>query len=72
MFMGPWDQGGPWSADRDRRRPSLPEPGLDAGASIRTAASPAIPDAGKLPAGEDAADAERASCAPRRIGRCAT
>ena len=31
MFMGPWDQGGPWSPTRDRRRASLPEPGLDAG-----------------------------------------
>ena len=59
MFMGPWDQGGPWSPSgiggiaRFLHRawtlaldPHGPEPG--------------DPNAGRLPAGEDAAAAERA------------
>ena len=28
MFMGPWDQGGPWSPTGHRRRQQVPEPGL--------------------------------------------
>ena len=30
MFMGPWDQGGPWSPTGHRRRPQVPGPDLDA------------------------------------------
>jgi len=58
MFMGPWDQGGPWSSTgiggvhRFLNRIwtlALDPGGLEGG----------DPDAGKLPAGEDAAAAER-------------
>ena len=58
MFMGPWDQGGPWSSTgiggvhRFLNRVwtlALDPGGLEGG----------DPDAGKLPAGEDAAAAER-------------
>ena len=31
MFMGPWDQGGPWSPDRHRGRRPVPEPRVDRG-----------------------------------------
>ena len=31
MFMGPWDQGGPWSPTGHRRRPPLPAPRVDGG-----------------------------------------
>ena len=61
---GPVGPGRPVEPDRDRRRPSLPEPRLDGRRSTRTATSPAIPDAGRLPAGEtedDAAAAIRAA-----------
>ena len=59
MFMGPWDQGGAWSptgiggVHRFLNRVwtiALDPTGLE----------PGDPDAGKLPAGESAADAERA------------
>ena len=58
MFMGPWDQGGPWSSTgiggvhRFLNRVwtlALDPAGLEGG----------DPDSGKLPAGEDAAAAER-------------
>ena len=39
MFMGPWDQGGPWSPTGHRWRPPVPEPRLGAGAG------PALPGA---------------------------
>ena len=71
MFMGPWDQGGPWSptgiggVHRFLNRvwtlvldPHGREPG--------------DPDAGTLPAGETEADAAAARCAPPPTGRCAT
>jgi leucyl-tRNA synthetase len=59
MFMGPWDQGGPWSptgiggVHRFLNRVwtlTLDPHGIEGG----------DPDAGKLPSGEDAAAAERA------------
>ena len=59
MFMGPWDQGGPWSptgiggVHRFLNRVwtlTLDPHGIE----------PGDPDAGRLPAGEDAAAAERA------------
>ena len=46
--------------DRDRRRPPVPRTGSGRWPSIRTASSPATPTPGQLPAGEDAAAAERA------------
>ena len=58
MFMGPWDQGGPWSPTGiggvHRFLNRVWTLGLDP-----TGAEPGDPDAGKLPAGEDAAAAER-------------
>ena len=59
MFMGPWDQGGPWSSTGiggisrflGRVWTAVLDPaGVEAG----------DPDAGRLPAGDTAADAERA------------
>ena len=61
---GPVGPGRAVEPDRDRRRPPLPEPGLDAGRSIRTAASRATRTPGTLPAGETEADAARRH--PRR------
>ena len=71
MFMGPWDQGGPWSPTgiggvhkflhrvwTIAPRPARPR-------------APATRRRGELPAGEDEHDA-RTACAPPRTGRCAT
>ena len=71
MFMGPWDQGGPWSptgiggVHRFLNRvwtlaidPHGREPG--------------DPDAGSLPAGETEADGPRRRFGAPRTGRCAT
>ena len=68
MFMGPWDQGGPWSPTGHRGRAPLPAPGLDG------RARPARPRGRAtrrrpLPDGEDLAAAERA-LRGRPIGRC--
>ena len=62
---GPVGPGRPVEPDRDRRRPSLPEPRLDRWSSIRTGSEPGDPDAGTLPAGETEADAVRAIRARR-------
>jgi leucyl-tRNA synthetase len=59
MFMGPWDQGGPWSPTGiggvsrflNRVWTAVLDP---------TGVEPGDPDAGRLPPGESAADAERA------------
>ena len=71
MFMGPWDQGGPWSptgiggVHRFLNRvwtlvldPHGQEPG--------------DPDAGTLPAGETDDATPRRASEPPRTGRCAT
>ena len=55
MFMGPWDQGGPWSPTGHRRRAPVPEPRLDG------RARPARPRAGR--------SATRARCPPARTRR---
>ena len=71
MFMGPWDQGGPWSptgiegVHRFLRRVwtvVLDPHGVE----------PGDRDAGELPAGESEHDARLARCARRPTGRCAT
>ena len=70
MFMGPWDQGGPWSATGiggvhqflNRVWTVTLDP---------HGREPGDPDAGRLPPGESAADAAPRSVPPR-IGRCAT
>jgi len=59
MFMGPWDQGGPWSPTGiggiARFLHRVWTAALDP-----TGMEPGDPDAGKLPAGEDLTAAERA------------
>ncbi len=35
MFIGPWDQGGPWNPTGHRRHASLARPGLGRGAAVR-------------------------------------
>ena len=71
MFMGPWDQGGPWSptgiggVHRFLNRVwtlALDPHGRE----------PGDPDAGKLPAGEDEAARRGGARAPPPTGRCAT
>ncbi len=58
MFMGPWDQGGPWSPSgiggMSRFLNRVWTLALDAAGR-----EPGDPDSGSLPAGEDAATAER-------------
>ena len=56
---GPVGPGRAVEPDRDRRRPSLPEPGLDAASLDPHGREPGDPDAGALPAGESEADARR-------------
>ena len=63
MFMGPWDQGGPWSPTGIGGVAPVPEPRLDAWRSTRTAAMPGDPTAA-------AARPARPRPPPRR--RCAS
>ena len=69
MFMGPWDQGGPWSPTGiggvHRFLSRVWTLALDPHGT-----EPGDPDAGRLPAGQDAAAAARRS-GWRRTGRCA-
>ena len=71
MFMGPWDQGGPWSPTGIGGRASLPEPGLDGGPRPARAGG-GRPRCRQAAAGRDDRTTRRAPCAPRRTGRCAT
>ena len=68
---GPVGPGRPVEPDRDRRRPSLPEPRLDGRRSTRTGGSPAIPTRASCRPARTRPTAEPGS-APPRTGPCAT
>ena len=71
MFMGPWDQGGPWSAGGHRRRQRSSSTACGRSPWTRTAASPATRPAARCrPARRSTTRAT--GCAPPPTGRCAT
>ena len=57
MFMGPWDQGGPWSPTGIERRRTSSCTASGRSPSTRTAATPGDQTGGALPAGESEHDA---------------
>ena len=71
MFMGPWDQGGPWSPTRHRRRREVPQPGVDDRDRPARPRERRRQSSGQLPEGETSARPATA-CAPPPTGRCAT
>ena len=68
MFMGPWDQGGPWIPDRHRGRRPVPEPRLDGGPR---SARQRCGQRARSPVSRSRQPPRR-SCASRRTARCAT
>ena len=72
MFMGPWDQGGPWSPTGTRGRAPLPEPGLDDRRWTRMVARPVTPSRGRLPAGQTEVEAAGSAAFGGPSTRCAT
>ena len=70
MFMGPWDQGGPWSASGISGRASS-STGCGRSSSTRTAASRATRPAARCRRARTK-PTPVTGCAPPPIGRCAT
>ena len=71
MFMGPWDQGGPWSPTGIGGVDQVPATACGRSRSIPTAPSAAT-GRRRAARGRDEHDARSTRCGPRRTGRCAT